>query len=318
MAGLDPKPPRRRWSQLWATARGVVVGLLGAASAHPGMLVVPNASFELPATPFVNVDIAEWEEAPKPPWFDEAAGFTWDQLTGVFKNTAPGAADHITNLHGNQAAWLFARPDVAIYQDYETIGGGASEPSRAFDVRFEEGRAYRLTVGVIGGGGNMSEGAAIELRLYYRDPEGRRVPVAVAPVVHSLTVFPTRTRFVDFRVTAPPVRATDPWAGHHLGIEIRSAVGFELEGGFWDLDHVRLETLDPPVLANARVASGQLRFTVQAAADTRCEVLVAPDPAAPETNWTVAGTLDLPAGEAEWVEPLAAHGQRFYRARLAF
>ena len=318
MAGLDSQRSRRSWSRRWASGCGVAAGLVGAVNAHPGLLVVPNASFELPATPFVNVDIAEWEEAPKPPWFDENAGFTWDQLTGVFKNTAPGAPDHITNLHGNQAAWLFARPDVAIYQDYETIGGGASEPSRAFDVRFEEGRAYRLTVGVIGGGGNMSEGATIELRLYYRDPEGRRVPVAVAPVVHSLAVFPTRTRFVDFSLVAPPARATDPWAGRHLGVEIRSVVGFELEGGFWDLDHVRLETLDPPVLTAARVANGQFRFTVRAAAETRCEVLVAPDPAAPEANWTVAGTLDLPTGEAEWVEPLAATGPRFYRARLLF
>lgn len=316
MAAPDPARPESGRSTAWSVTLGVLVWLGGTATGNPAAVPVPNASFEAPVTPFVNVDIAAWEEAPRPAWFDEAAGFTWNQLTGVFKNTAPGATDHITNIDGNQAAWLFARPDVAIYQDYETIGGGATEPSHEFAERFEVGRAYRLTVGLIGGGGNMSEGAAIELRLYYRGADGQRLPVAVRSVAHSLALFPTRTRFVDFRLSTPPVHASDPWAGQHIGIEFRSVVSFELEGGFWDLDHVRLERLDPPQLSEPSVAEGRLRFLVRAAPETRCEVLVATDLAAAEADWTVLGTLDLPSGEAEWVEPVEPGGKRFYRARL--
>lgn len=292
------------------------VCLLVAVGVSAGELVVPNASFEEPAAPFVNVDVAAWQEAPKPPWYDENGGFFWSQLTGVFRNTAPGAADHIENLHGQQGLWLFAVPDVALFQDYETIGGTESEPAQVFDVTFEVGRAYRLTVGVIGGGGNMSEGVPLEVRLYHRDAAGQRWTVAATPVVHSLATFPTRTRLVDFQVTVPPVRASDAWAGKQLGVEFRSLVNFDSQGGFWDLDHVRLETLDPPVLTNARVAGGAVRFSVQGATGTRCEVLAAADVAAPEAGWTVVRTLDLTTSEAEFSEPLMDVRGRFYRARL--
>jgi hypothetical protein len=304
------------WRAGFVMRASVLAGLLDIAAGQAGELMVPNASFELPATPFVNVDVAAWQEAPKPPWFDENGGFLWEQLTGVFRNTPPGAADHIDNMDGNQGIWLFARPDVALFQDYETVGGGGSEPSHEFDVKFEVGRAYRLTVGLIGGGGNMNEGATLEVRLYHRDPNGQRLTVATTPVVHSLAVFPTRTRLVDFQVKVPPVRAGDAWAGKNVGIEFRSVVGFDLEGGFWDLDHVRLETLDAPVLTHARVAGGQIRFDVKGVAGTRCEVLASPELAVPESEWTVVQTLDLPTGEAEFAETVMTAGRRFYRARM--
>ncbi|PYI81769.1 MAG: hypothetical protein DME26_19260, partial [Verrucomicrobia bacterium] len=68
-------------------------------------ITVPNGSFESPATPFVNTHVDSWQKPPKPPWYDESGGNFWDQLTGVFKNTPSGSADHIDNCDGSQAVW---------------------------------------------------------------------------------------------------------------------------------------------------------------------------------------------------------------------
>jgi hypothetical protein len=205
-------------------------------ASHP----VPNGSFELPETVFADPGIDEWQKTAKPDWFDESQGGMWDQLTGVFLNTAPGASDHIDNVEGKQAAFFFAVPEVGLFQDYDSISGTNATPGHAFNVTYTPGESYDLTVAVVGGGGGMKEGVTLELGLYYRDANSNMVLIAQTIVTNSAQMFPTTTHLTDFSVHLPAVQPSDPWAGQHAGIAILSTVGFELQGGYWDLDNVRL------------------------------------------------------------------------------
>src|SRR5580765_1095809 len=103
-----------------------------AASTSPlraGSITVPNGSFESPATSFVSINIDSWQKNPKPDWYVESGGFLWSQLTGIFKNTSAGSSDHLDNCDGNQALWLFAVPEVALFQDYNSIDWSNSVPT---------------------------------------------------------------------------------------------------------------------------------------------------------------------------------------------
>jgi hypothetical protein len=230
-----------------------MIGLLGASIGFGALcaesIPIPNGSFESPSTLFVNTHVDSWQKAPKPPDYDESGGYQWDQLVGVFKNTAPGAADHLVNCDGSQAAWLFAVPGVTIFQDYNTTDWRSDVPSHAFNALFEVGKSYRLTVGVLGGGGNMSPEAKLELGFYYLDASSNQVTVASTAAVASPESFPNRTNLVDYAVAVPFVMAGDPWAGQNIGIRFRSLVSAETAGGYWDLDNVRLTAEAAPVLA---------------------------------------------------------------------
>lgn len=210
-------------------------------------LPIPNGSFESPPTVFVDTRIDSWQKTPKPDWYDESGGFTWDQLSGVFLNTAPTNATHIDNLDGSQALYLFAVPQVGISQDYYTIAGTNSEPSRAFTARFEAGKAYQLSFGVVGGGGGMTNGASLLVSLTYRDGASNQVAVASTNIVFTPETFPTFTHLIDYQVQVPAVQPGDPWAGQYIGVQVLSTVDPALAGGYWDLDHFRLtETLFVP------------------------------------------------------------------------
>lgn len=215
---------------------------LGLALAVPSTLAaatvaveLPNPSFELPSTVFVSTDIDAWKKAPKPDDYDEAGGFLWDQLAGVFRNTAPGKPDHIVNCDGSQAMYLFADAHVGVFLD-------PAAPDGTFPATFDVGTSVVLTVAVFGGGGNMREGTPLRLELLHFNGSGERQVVEGLTVLHSAEQFPTTTRFFDFQVITPVVKATDPWAGSAIGIGIRSAVDpqSEIKGGYWDLDNVRL------------------------------------------------------------------------------
>ena len=120
-------------------------------------------------------------------------------------------------------------------------------PSHLFNAKYNVGRSYNLTVGVIGGGGGMSNGATLQLSFYYRDASNNMVTVAAATVTNTAEQFPTNTHFVDFQVHAPTVNPTDAWAGLNIGVNIASTVSSNLMGGYWDLDNVRLvEGIDVP------------------------------------------------------------------------
>ena len=131
--------------------------------ARAALIQVPNASFESPPTAFVDITVDSWQKSPKPDGYDESGGSFWAQLAGVFLNVAPTNSAYIDNSDGAQGLYLFADPQLAVYQDYNTIGGTNSSPSHEFDAVFEPGKTYDLTVGVIGGGGGMLEGTTLEL-----------------------------------------------------------------------------------------------------------------------------------------------------------
>src|SRR6516225_953181 len=91
---------------------GIWLSVVWAGALSAGPIPVPNASFESPVTPFVNTHVDDWQKVPKPDWYIENGGYTWDQLAGVFLNTPIGASDHIINCDGKQALYLFAVPQV--------------------------------------------------------------------------------------------------------------------------------------------------------------------------------------------------------------
>ena len=86
----------------------------------------------------------------------------------------------------------------------------------------------------------MTNGATFQISLYYRDLASNMVTVAATTITNTQTLFPTNTHFTDFQVRTPIVQASDAWAGKHIGIRLASTVGFDLQGGYWDLDNVRL------------------------------------------------------------------------------
>ena len=132
-------------------------------------IAVPNYSFESQSgvgQPFgVNVLVDSWRKAPMPPYFSEVEsnyGIYWVQTAGVFLDTNP-----YTNAVGAQAAYLLSFPQVALYQDYNTVDWNDAAPTHEFDAVFQPGKSYKLTVGVFGK--RMTEGSQLQLSLYYRD-----------------------------------------------------------------------------------------------------------------------------------------------------
>jgi hypothetical protein len=286
-------------------------GLCPSPGAQP--LDVPNASFESPATTFVSTVVEAWRKMPKPEWYEEGGGFLWDQLVGVFRNTPPGSADHIVNCDGLQAAWLFAVPEVGCYQVLpQDPAPGAPPPV------FTPGHAYELTVGVLGGLGNMAEGVTLELALFYEDPTGQAQPVARSVVTNRADLWVPPPRLRDFTVRTPVVRDADPWAGRPIGLRFLSTVSLELQGGYWDLDHVRLVALpeQPLHLGPPRFENGRCLVTVQGEPAAAVELLASPDLDRPVSAWEVLERRADFTGLATFNVVVPAVRERFFAARL--
>ncbi len=291
------------------------VGLLAAGSMtmSAGPITLPNASFESPATTFVDLRIDGWERTAKPADYDESGGFQWAQLTGAFKNSAPGASDHLDNCDGNQAIWMFAVPMAGLFQDYNAVDWSNAVPTHAFSAQFEVGKSYTLTAGVNGGGGNMLPGAMMELRLYYRDASSNMVVLAATAITNTPQNFPTHTHLTDFQAALPVVQAGDAWAGQHIGVLVLSTVSSNLQGGYWDIDNVRLASIREPVLTGATRTNGQFQFKLQGEPGTVFEILASSSVTTGISNWTSVGIITNQSGAAEFAEP--AVNRRFYRAR---
>ncbi len=243
---LDPSGAKmRRGGSLWQAGALVAIGFLflaGGGSPMAANIPIPNGSFEsptpppgYPATPFID----EWRKSPAPAWFspDTTGGIAWEQLSGVFPNTAAGSPDHIDNVDGRQAAYLFTLPEVALFQQLEST--------------FEVGQSYQLTVGALGGGG-IAEGSGLALSLYYLDGASLPVAVSTSPIAYTQAGFPTATHLVDIGVKVPTVQTGDPWAGQNIGVQIMATSG--MGAGYWDLDNVRLEAVPEPTVAATLVA----------------------------------------------------------------
>ncbi len=279
---------------------------------------VPNGSFEnpvvSPVSPYAGPDTAEWQKTPQPFWY-EGSQFPWDQLTGQFYNV-PFPGQFIDNADGNQAAFLFALPGVGLFQDYDSIYGTNSTPDHAFNVKFTPGKAYKLTVGLIGGGGGMSNGTPFQIALYYRDAFSNQVTVASVTATNSTAIFPTNTHLVDFSATIAGVLPNDAWAGKNIGIALTSTVDFSLVGGYWDLDNVRLQETVAPMLLNPQYAGGLASFTVQSEPGLRFDLLTSTNAALPLTNWTALATITNTTGSLRFTDTQSTNSpRRYYRAK---
>jgi len=293
--------------------------LLFAIATHAAPVNVPNNSFESPATAFVSILIDSWQKTPKPEWYVEGGGFLWTQLTGAFMNSATNSPDHINNCDGNQALWLFAVPEVGLFQDYNSVDLDDPAPTHDFNAVYEPGKSYQLIIGLFGGGagGNqgMRLGATLELSLYFRDAASNRVTVAATTITNSAELFTSNTNLVDFTVQTPTVHLGDPWAGQHIGILLLSTVDTNLQAGYWDLDNVRLTATSAPTLTAPAWTNNQFQFTLLGETGRTFEVLAATNVASPQSNWLTLGTLTNTAGTIPFVDTNADFHQRFYRAR---
>lgn len=266
---------------------GVLALVLVPLQAATEPLVVPNGSFELPSTPFVSLLIDGWQRTPKPAWYVEDGGFQWNQLTGIFVNTAPGAADHLESLDGRQAAWLFAVPEAGLFQQIRNAAGTAP-------AVYEAGRSYRITFDAVGGGGNMLEGVTLEAGLIRWDSVSNRVWVASTVVTNSPALFDPRTYLRTFSLTTPVLAPADPAVGAVIGVQVVSTVSAAAQGGYWDVDRVRVEALTPtqPELTHA-LEAGQLRLGWRSEIGVRYRVRRSGD----LRGWTVLGDAVVGTGE---------------------
>ncbi len=280
-----------------------------------GLIPLPNSSFESPSVVFVDTNIESWQKGPTPPWYVEEGGFLWSQLSGIFKNAAPGKADHLVNCDRDQAIWLFAVPEVSLFQDHGSMDWNDPEPSGAFSARFAVGKSYSLAVAVNGGGGGMKPGVTLLASLYFRDALSNRVTVASTTITNSIEAFPNRTHLTDFLVHTPVVKSTDPWASMHIGFQLLSTVDVELQGGYWDIDNVRLNEREAPVLSNVSVDRAQVSFSIRSDAGSLVEILATPDIGAPRTSWVAVATLTNTSGSIDFIDPVRTERQRFYQAR---
>jgi hypothetical protein len=282
-----------------------------------GSISVPNASFEAPVALFPTPSIDSWQKTPTPDGYDEGGGgFLWSQLTGTFRNPPPSSpSNHIVNCDGLQAIWLFVVPEVCLFQDYDSMDWNDPVPSRAFDATFEPGKSYQLTVGVVGTGGGMQEGVTLELSLYHRDAASNRVTVAATTITNTPAVFTTNTILVDFQVNVPVVKPEDPWAGKKIGIQFLSTVSPEMEGGYWDLDNVRLVSTQAPIFLNPTRSNGEFHCNIQSEPGLRFEIFAGQDLLAAPENWTSLGIITNSTGTIPFVDSTPGFAQRYYQAR---
>src|SRR5436189_1624009 len=127
--------------------RTIFAALLTAANLADGASIpVPNYSFESPVVPpvapYAAPDIDFWQKSPQPFWYNPTNNNNppWDYLMGSFFNV-PFPGSFIDNCDGSQASFLFAVPNVARFQDYDTIYGTNTSRSHAFNANFNSARS---------------------------------------------------------------------------------------------------------------------------------------------------------------------------------
>ena len=317
-AVMDCRSSRRPVSRLaglalWAFAAALLTAGTGALRA--GAIHIPNGSFESPETAFADPQVDFWQKTPRPFWYDESSGYLWSQLTGVFANTAVGSADHIDNMDGKQGVFLFAVPQVGLFQDYNSIGGTNSVADHAFDAKFEPGKSYTLQVGLIGGGGGMTNGVTLQVGFYYQDAGSNHVTVAATNIAYSPDVFTSTTHFVDFVVTVPAVGPGDAWAGKQIGVELVSTVDPALAGGYWDIDNVRIAEVQGPILLNPAWSAAGFGFALRSVPGLKFEVLASDDVTRPVSAWTSLGVVTNVTGTVAISDLPTGLGARFYQTR---
>ena len=88
----------------------------------------------------------------------------------------------------------------------------------------------------------------MEIGLYYLDATGNQVMVGTTTVLNDNSLSSSGSssyinHLPDYSLTIPAVTASDPWAGQSIGIALLQTSTTADEGGYWDIDNVRLTTL---------------------------------------------------------------------------
>lgn len=208
-------------------------------------IAVPNASFESPSGASwpsgVNPFLDQWQKNAEPAFFGMiSGGLPWYGTAGAFVGTAPNSPNPYANLHGTQAGYILAFPQVALFQDYSVSPG--------FNATYEIGKSYNLTLGVYGSA-LLAPGSTLQLSLYYRDDLNNKISLGATTITYNAATFPVVTgpSLIDYSVNLPAVQAGYAWAGKHIGIQIESTIPMELTSGRnWDFDNVRLTAVPEP------------------------------------------------------------------------
>jgi hypothetical protein len=277
---------------------------------------IPNASFESVATQLADPRLDSWEKAVQPATFNTNLFGAWDNLSGVFLNTSVTNADHIDNADGNQLAFLFAYPQAALFQDYDSIDWSSAPPTHDFNATYNPGSSYTLTVGLTSSSEeSLTQGSTLLLSLYYRDATSNMITVASSTVTFDTNVFTALTHLLNFQVNVPPVKPSDPWAGQHIGIQFESTVPPNLLGGVWDLDNVRLTEFAAPSLITPRLLNGQLTFTIQSEPGQILDIQAGTDPTQSASAWSTIGSVTNTTGMSLFKDSAGNLDHRFYRAQ---
>ena len=277
---------------------------------------VPNFSFESQPTTFALPQIDAWQKTAQPGTFDTNTFGAWDNLAGVFMNPPAGYPGSIDNADGGQLAFLLAYPQMGLFQDYSSIDWSSATPSHAFHATFDAGMAYTLTVGLTSSSYEpLAAGSTLQMSLYYRDGAGRMVPIAATSVTFDPAVFTNLSHLLDFSVSIPEVKPSDPWAGQYIGIQFMATTAPNLIGGVWDLDNVRLVETVATGLKHPQWSAGQFTSTLRSEPGLGFEILAATNLAQAATNWTSLATFTNLTGSFSFTDPAAGAPQRFYRVR---
>ena len=241
-------PRLRIHHHLMAITLGLISLLSLTASLRAGPVFVPNSSFESQLTPFADPRVDSWQKSPQPDTFDPDVFGAWTNLAGVFANTTSTNGTFIDNADGVQLGYLFAYPQLALFQDFNSTDWSNAAPTHAFNATFNPGKSYTMTVGITSSSEEpLTQGSTLQLSLYYRDGASNMVTVAATTVTYDTNVFTNITHLIEFRVKVPTVQPTDAWAGQNIGIQILATTDPELIGGVWDL-----WTMCPPDRADRR------------------------------------------------------------------
>jgi len=115
--------------------------------------------------------------------------------------------------------------------------------------------------------------------------------VAALSITNTASNFSDNNHFVDFQVSLPVVKSSDPWAGQHIGIQVLSTVDPSLQGGYWDVDNVRLFAISRTCPGQSCMDGGPISvYGCEANRALTIEILSAGDLSLPLGKWDSLGS----------------------------